>query len=405
MEDNMKYFVTGWCGIPMEYLTKEQILTAKECGLDVLPGGYGNRTREALDLFWECGMQMSLIDGRIGECMRDPGKIDVLIPELCAEFGSHPALHDYHVTDEPGCAAFPVLAKIAAKLKECDPDHPAYINLFPDYANCEQLGCSSYDEHVQRYLEEVKPEILSYDHYHFLTKTPNTQLIEFSNPRDAAIYYDAQKRDSDETERRGFFNNFEVIRREGLKADIPYMLIVLLTEHGPYRYLSRGEILWEVSQSFAYGVSAMSYFTYWTPDFEPVWHFQNGIITADGKKNAHWDDAREINRVTKSIGEIIASTRSAEVFHVGEEPENVRFFPEDGFGGIRSIEGGRFTVGFFENGMIFAANKDFRGPAELKIVSESTLKRFDPVSETWCDAGESVSLEAGEGVLLRKKAE
>lgn len=399
----MKYFVTGWCGIPAEHLTKEQVLTAKECGLDVLPGGYGKNTRAALDLFAECGMQMTLLDSRFDACLRDPSAIDTLIPEVTAEFRDHPALHSYHIMDEPGCASFPLLGKIAAKCRECDPDHPAYINLFPNYANEQQLGCPTYDEYVRRYMNAVRPGILSYDHYHFLTKTPNTEKIEFDNPRDAAIYRDAQKRTGDQTERAGFFENFETIRREGLRADTPYMLIVLLTEHGPYRYLSKGEILWEVSQSFAYGVFAMSYFTYWTPGFEPVWHFQNGLVAADGKKTAHWEDVRQINLETRAVGKILAQTRSAAVYHIGEEAEKVTPFPHDGYAGITSVTGGRFTAGFFENGMIFLANKSWKNPAAAEITAEYAIERYVPATDTWAEIPLSVEIPAGGGVLLRKK--
>ena len=55
--------------------------------------------------------------------------------------------------------------------RERDPNHLAYINLFPTYASAEQLGTEgdttqAYREHLRQYLEIARPELISYDHYH-----------------------------------------------------------------------------------------------------------------------------------------------------------------------------------------------------------------------------------------------
>lgn len=398
----MEYFVTAWCGIPAKFLSKEAVLTAKESGLDVIVGEYDrDGTLAALDLCAECGMKLSVTDSRIWTCLREPEKIDELIPAVCADYKDHPALHSYHVTDEPGCAAFPTLAKIAAKFRECDPDHLAYINLFPNYANEEQLGCPTYEEHIRRYLGEVKPELVSYDHYHFLTTNPVPSNVQITDEREAGIYQAAQNR----TARAGFFDNFEVIRRESLRCGTPYMLIVLLTEHGPYRYLTKEEIAWEVYQSFAYGVSAMSYFTYWTPTYDEIWHWKNGMITADGQRTAHYANVKELNAETRLLGQRIAGTKSAAVFHVGEEAENVSFFPEDGYGRVKAVTGGRFTLGFYENGEFLVTNKNFAAPAAVTIIptANGQLEKFDKLTGEWAPVGCVCPIEAGNGVLMRVK--
>jgi hypothetical protein len=47
------------------------------------------------------------------------------------------------LTDEPGAGAFPALGKLVAYLRQRDPAHLAYVNLFPSYANEVQLGVSA----------------------------------------------------------------------------------------------------------------------------------------------------------------------------------------------------------------------------------------------------------------------
>ena len=68
------------------------------------------------------------------ETLDDPAKraqLDALIETV----KNHPAMEAYYITDEPGAGAFPGLGKLVAYLRERDPAHLAYINLFPTYAN------------------------------------------------------------------------------------------------------------------------------------------------------------------------------------------------------------------------------------------------------------------------------
>ena len=53
---------------------------------------------------------------------------------IVKDYSKHPALMGYFITDEPGASAFSGLAKSSAEIEKLDPDHLAYINLFPNYA-------------------------------------------------------------------------------------------------------------------------------------------------------------------------------------------------------------------------------------------------------------------------------
>src|SRR5258707_3301441 len=76
----------------------------------------------------------------------------------------------YFIMDEPGVSDFPALAKAVAAVKKYAPGKLAYINLFPDYAtlgapDTSQLGATNYTEYLERFVTEVKPQLLSYDNY------------------------------------------------------------------------------------------------------------------------------------------------------------------------------------------------------------------------------------------------
>src|SRR5205807_1758717 len=84
--------------------------------------------------------------------------------------GTSPAITGYFIMDEPSVSDFPALAKAVAAVKRYAPGKLAYINLFPDYATLgapdrSQLGTTNYTEYLERFVTEVKPQLISYDNY------------------------------------------------------------------------------------------------------------------------------------------------------------------------------------------------------------------------------------------------
>src|SRR5690606_10925390 len=98
-----------------------------------------------------------------------------------------------------------------------------------------------------------------------------------------------------------FFANLAVIRDTALRHDLPFMLIVLTTPHGPYRDPTEAEIAWQVHHALAYGARGVSYFTYWTPDPDPEWEFRHGLIE-DGKPTLHYLQVAQLNRTLRALG-------------------------------------------------------------------------------------------------------
>src|SRR5450759_4201659 len=149
---------------------------------------------EGLDVAAKYKIKVLLQDGLLVPSSLDDPAQSSKLEALIKRVKNHPALEGYYLTDEPGSGAFPGLGRLTAFIKKHDPKHLAYVNLFPTYATEQQLGVSAdeaerqrvgipqnyagvgdykktilaYKEHVRRYVEIVKPELISYDHYHFL---------------------------------------------------------------------------------------------------------------------------------------------------------------------------------------------------------------------------------------------
>ena len=415
MSDKKKYFITYWDGIPFEYYSEERMVEAIECGFNLIQGGKVGGYKEdkpqhmsydvptsqkALEVSEKYGVKYMVFDIRMKNLVESnptDEEIDETVRAVCEDFKNYSALHSYLVKDEPDVSYFPRLRKIVDAFHKYDPDHPPYINLLPNYAPASMHGCPTYEEYVEQFIEAVHPDILCYDHYHLTqTNRPQDALLNVNSEFEAQVYSASLNR----SEREGFYENLEIIRRQGLKNNIPYMLIVLLVEHGPYRYLTRAELYFEVWQTLAYGCSTLSYYNYWA--LPACRNYKNAIISHDGKKCQHYWDVKEINKNIEAIGNCIVNTKSEAVFHVGGKNEKEGVVPFEPHMGIDNITGGDLTVGFFEDKTVVIANKDFDNPADVTLKTDRALEIFDVESERFVPLeSKQLKINAGEGVYLK----
>ncbi len=309
-----KFLITNWCGVPHKFIRNDdgtlavhRFREALDAGINLIAAyDYGFETNcEVLAACEKLGMKVTMEDGRIHRALHDAEHRRELLEAVVRDYSSYPALQGYHIVDEPNSGAFPALAEIRELLAELDPAHEAYYNLFPNYASLEMLGNPSYYDHVEQFVEMVKPEILSYDHYHFCKGEPIEQH-EFASDRERQIYEAAFGK----VNRAGFFDNIEDCMAVSKKTGVPFMIIILVVEHGCYRNLTEAELRWEVFNSLAYGIKRLSYFTYWTPgvdhdEGDDHWHWKNGMIAKDGTRTLHYEEVARINRELSPIGNIL----------------------------------------------------------------------------------------------------
>jgi len=400
------YYITYYSGFPATRRWRERYDEAIECGFNLMQLEHGDvqTKQEMLRYCEEKGVKATIHDPRIGSIvygdiekwMSEPEEMEVLIKEICEDYRDFPALDSYSIIDEPKREKNPILGKLVELFKKYDPNHKCYINQLPMFI--------LDDEWMNDYLDTVKPDLFSYDQYHLLTNNRQEENCTITDPETARAYAATQNRiDND-----GYFSGLYRARKVAMERNIPYMLIVLLTEHGPYRYLTPEEISFEVYQTLAYGCSRLSYFRYWNGNVPPEdkdWRDQNSCLQGDGDdlvRCQHYYDVQAINKEVLPIGECIVNTVSEAVFHVGEEKDPVEFFTE--YKDIRNITGGRYTVGFFEDGSILVANKDYDNVSICTIDTDTDLEVFDTKKAEFFPVSEKqFNIPAGGGVYLRRR--
>lgn len=208
-----------------------------------------------------------------------------------ASLPDDPIVWGYSLRDEPGATLFPELSERAELVRREHPGKLAYINLFPDYADPDQLGTESYDEHVRQYVDIVKPDVLSMDHY-----------PRFAPGHDG---------------RDGYCRNLAVMRKYAIQAGIPFWNFFNIMPYGPHTDPSEAQVRWQIYTSLAYGAKGIMYFCYYTPNGN---EFPKGgaIIARDGRKTRHYGEAQRINSEVMQLGATLMQLTSNDVIRISE---------------------------------------------------------------------------------------
>jgi hypothetical protein len=328
-------------------------------------------------------------------------KLDALI----AKVKRHPAMEAYFITDEPGAGAFPGLGELVAYLRKRDPAHLAYINLYPTYANEAQLGVTAdaaqrakvgypqnfagvgtndktvlaYREHLKKFVEIVKPDLISYDHYHFMKNSDGKQ----------------------------YFLNLALIRDAALEAGKPFLNIIQASlVEKVWRLPNPAETRFLVFTTMAYGGRGISYFTYWGPaDYAGLYR--------DGKGSPMAKEVAAINAEIAAFGPALMKLDSTAVYHTAPLPYGTQAIPADA--PVQITGGGEFVLGLFgEKGNTTAfmiVNRSYKQDAEAAVkvaLPGGRLQELDRKTGHWSDgpvldAGRKVKIKLapGDGRLFR----
>jgi hypothetical protein len=293
-------------------------------------------------------------------------------------------MYSYYVIDEPAAATFPALGKLVPHLRERDPAHMAYVNLFPTYATNEQLGTkgdavAAYNEYLRSFIDTVKPDLLSWDHYQFMKGGDTAQ----------------------------YFLNLSLVREAAQRAKIPFLNIVQAASWQPgVRVPNADEERYLVYTTLAYGAQGISYYVYTSPGHE------GGIATADGKPTPIYPALRSLNREFVAIARELQPLHSLGVYHTNmteagclplPADETFRTEPAARPGDKRGLLMGCFGGGE-KPAYVLVVNLDYKRPVQSTVVAPSGLEAFDATAGKWSAVGgkrADLRLEPGGGKLLR----
>ncbi len=335
--------------------------------------------------------------------VEDPTLLEALraaIDAAVKNYAAQPALAGYFLEDEPSEDEFPILGAAMAYLHARDPNHPAYVNLFPNFEGSSGWGAGSYGQYTGDYTAMVSPSLLSCDFYPFLGSG---------------------------ADRTGYWSNLSTMRSLSAQYGIPFWQILQVTPHQvlnpwgsvlvAYRDPTQAQKRWQAMQALAYGARGLIDFCYWTPDpaHNPGFAPDSGIIALDGTETARYTDAAWINHDVQAIGTALAAAQLDMVFQnpYGWVPPDGNLPPPDGspvvFNGA-----GAMTLGLFHdsayNYALFAS-LDYSNYVNCPVTvatGGSGLQRLNRANGTWITEANrapavsaSVFLSPGDAELYR----
>ena len=393
-----EYTITYWWGPRAEETTPARYDEIVAAGFTLAcppvssePGQYHPyfSKEQNLRILAECertGIKAIIADERMIEAYWREEGWEELVTSIVADYRAHPALGGYYIIDEPNADAFPKLGAIQALLRQADPEHYGYINLFPNYASPEMLKAKDYRNYVERYVAEVKPPFICYDNYHLLDPDIVRGDAAFASEEERRIYDIAHATGPREAL---FLENLDIVGDAATRHDLPFMAIVLLVPHGPYRQPTEAELRWEAFHCLANGASGVSYFSYWSPPYEDTWKFRDSAFSFAGERTELYDTVAKVNRDLKTYGNALLGKALLQALSLSSEQ------PAFDVSGAGRIAGGPATVGVFEDGYILAANRGYHDAATVTLALGKGRQAFRVSPET----GQEQTLTTGEVVL------
>ena len=264
----------AWCVFDADLATDERAQWVKDLGLDFVYFGFDAERKNAipaLDMCEKYGLGMLPFDAAVENlpmdrfwCLKDMVKV----------YASHPALLGNVLRDEPGVYDLPRLKLLAETYQKETGKCPA-INLFPSYANEQQLNYVTYPEYIERCAAELPIPYLSYDHYPLYGPNGETWVQEH-------YYFD-----------------FEVVAEACRKygKDMWYFIQTLGFNH-IVREPNEQDMRWQVYCALSFGSRVIQLFTYGSPGDEngdtASETFELALIDRKGQKTPRYEMARRV---------------------------------------------------------------------------------------------------------------
>jgi hypothetical protein len=302
--------------------------------------------------------------------------------------GSNETIKGFFIMDEPSVSDFPALGKAVAALKKFAPGKWAYINLYPNYAtlgapDTSQLGASNYTEYLERFVSEVRPQVLSYDNY----------MVQFSD-------------DLKNTGTAGsYFRNLVEVRRVGQKYHLPCLQIVAANQLRPAHTIpTPANLLLQAYTTLAAGFRGVTWYTYFSRGYA------HGAIGSDGAKTITWPYLQEVNRQIAVLAPVLSRLVSTGIYFT--EPLPASGLPKLPGKVLESVTAtsplmiGEFLGDRGEN-LVMLVNLSLEHSAKFSMVAKNPDEIFSEVSAIDAELrpfkgrNDDHWLTPGQGILLK----
>lgn len=256
--------------------------------------------------------------------------------------------------DEPNANMYADLEEMFAQYDAAYPGKVPFINLFPIYANADQMQVPTYQEYVDKFFSVVKPWYASVDIYPL-----NVGKSIINN----------------------YFVNLDIFATACRNAGVPFGVYIQTVSFAESkRTPTEAEIRWQAYNALAFGSTNIEYFTYRTPDSSTE-NFKDALIGRDNQKTDRWYSARNVNAALAALAEPFMQYTHLGCWGVNMENAPKFFYFDNQYTGFNAI--GDITVSDNKTLLMggFAA-KNGDGHAFVCVNAEDPGNKSTPITVT-----------------------
>lgn len=346
------------------YINDEQYKLIADAGVNWILGA-GEETlataanqQKMLELAAKYGLHIIVNDGRFGGGLIN--KNPATIASQVEDYKNVTALGGFYILDEPLNANGYVDAYVA--LKKAFPEGYMHLNFLPSGVyGSETVYRAQMNDWCRLCAAAGYPvDYLIYDRYPF-GLAPGSM------------------------DRNGFYANLRSTHDVGLANQVRTgTYIQTVCQSVAFRRPTDSEIRYEMYSALAFGFKQLSFFTWFTPvnRSEP---FEDGIISADGKPNAHYETIKTINHEILAIGPTLVMCEAEEVYLNGRDTYGQPSIPKDFF-----VQPGNaqqsYTLSWMRHketsrNYLMVVNNNFQKAQTIDLVLDPTITGLYEVSK------------------------
>jgi hypothetical protein len=328
-----------------------------------------------------------------------------LLDAMVDTYKASPSAGLYWVMDEPGVAQFPEYQLMVEYLRERDPAHASYINLFPNVATGEQLmdrdvsgayGSCTYDYYLNAFQDAYQPDLLSYDNYQFMASSDDSHYL----------------------------GNLDIVNKFSRQTGTPFMNTVQVCKWASWwRTPSANEVRYLTYTTLAYGAQGIAHWCYFSDTGGDGGLKDNPTLcSAMGPINREFVAIAEELQAAQSLGGYLRGYKTQSGVYKG--PPDTATLPADSAfqinvnntmtyyngaavkGVLLGLFGDDGAVSVDDATYCMVTNLDYGFGHNYTLTGPvgSILQIYDPATDTWASTGgntAALSLVAGGGKLVR----
>ena len=278
--------------------TEQHVRDLSDCGIDfVICLEYDRPTLDLLAKYGVGAIVSGIVPGWWGGDGNNAGTMAERNPlsgyDKCAEsFEDHPAVWGIDIGDEPSALDFPHYGRVYDRVNTLFPKQFPYLNLYPNYASVaennaqqtvNQLGTSTYAEHIERYCQCVPADYLCYDFYLYAINVPKA------------------------------YENLRIVSDACLRTGRSMWIVLQVNSNRAAEWITENGLRFQAYTAMAFGAENIT----WACYTAGWWH--NQVLDEKGEKTEQYDKLKTVNGEIRTIGEEYMKYRRVSTHFVGFE--------------------------------------------------------------------------------------